>query len=262
MDISRALEILNLSQDASGEDIKKAYRCMAKTWHPDKFQNPQEKHQAEERIKDINQAYGILKACSASDLRRSTSKPKSSSSTSASVRSETQNAEYFYRRAVEREAMEHYSEAIDDCTQAIRMEADYLDAYKLRRDICLTLGYENRARSDATHISRISLQRKAHSDTKSHASSPPPETQHQSTPGRDDSKATGTESALHFCKLALENFEKNQIQDAIKNCNRAIRLDPNFVEAYKLRRKIFIKLGYKDRVLFDTQHIMRLEHQG
>ena len=50
-------EVLGLQKDASAEDIKKAYRKLAKANHPDL--HPGDKA-AEERFKEINEAYEIL----------------------------------------------------------------------------------------------------------------------------------------------------------------------------------------------------------
>ncbi|OKH26046.1 molecular chaperone DnaJ [Hydrococcus rivularis NIES-593] len=50
-------EILGLSRDASGEEIKKTFRRLARQYHPDV--NPGDKI-AEEKFKDINEAYDIL----------------------------------------------------------------------------------------------------------------------------------------------------------------------------------------------------------
>jgi DnaJ-class molecular chaperone len=50
-------EVLKLQQNASLEDIKKAYRKLAKKYHPDI--NPGNK-EAEERFKEINEAYNTL----------------------------------------------------------------------------------------------------------------------------------------------------------------------------------------------------------
>jgi curved DNA-binding protein len=51
-------QILGLPQDASQEDIKRAFRRLAFKYHPDT--NPGNEEQAAERFKQINEAYGVL----------------------------------------------------------------------------------------------------------------------------------------------------------------------------------------------------------
>jgi curved DNA-binding protein len=50
-------EILGITKDASGEEIKKVYRRLARQYHPDL--NPGNK-EAEEKFKDIGEAYEVL----------------------------------------------------------------------------------------------------------------------------------------------------------------------------------------------------------
>lgn len=50
-------QILGVSENASDQDIKKAYRELAKKYHPDKHKGDA---QAEERFKEISEAYGVL----------------------------------------------------------------------------------------------------------------------------------------------------------------------------------------------------------
>jgi molecular chaperone DnaJ len=50
-------EILGVSPSASKDEIKKAYRELAKKYHPDKNKNDK---QAEEKFKEINEAYDVL----------------------------------------------------------------------------------------------------------------------------------------------------------------------------------------------------------
>jgi DnaJ-class molecular chaperone len=49
---------LGVPENASDEDIKKAFRKLAFEYHPDK--NPGNEKQAEEKFKEINEAYGVL----------------------------------------------------------------------------------------------------------------------------------------------------------------------------------------------------------
>ncbi|UYP01081.1 molecular chaperone DnaJ [Oceanotoga sp. DSM 15011] len=50
--------ILEVSRDASQEDIKKAYRVLVKKWHPDR--HLENKKVAEEKFKEVQEAYEVL----------------------------------------------------------------------------------------------------------------------------------------------------------------------------------------------------------
>ncbi|MGB6300478.1 MAG: J domain-containing protein [Rivularia sp. (in: cyanobacteria)] len=58
--INRAYNILGLKPDASSEQIKQAYKKLVKKWHPDLFVNQPQLAKAKEKIRLINEAYGIL----------------------------------------------------------------------------------------------------------------------------------------------------------------------------------------------------------
>ena len=51
-------ELLEVSREASGEEIKKSYRRLAMKYHPDRNPGDQE---AELHFKEINEAYEVLK---------------------------------------------------------------------------------------------------------------------------------------------------------------------------------------------------------
>lgn len=53
-------EILEVSEKASKEVIEKAYKTLAKKYHPDLQQNQEQKKFASEKMKKINEAYDIL----------------------------------------------------------------------------------------------------------------------------------------------------------------------------------------------------------
>ena len=56
-------EILEINRNASQEDIQKAYRKLARLYHPDRHQSKSEheRKKAEEKFKEIGEAYEVLK---------------------------------------------------------------------------------------------------------------------------------------------------------------------------------------------------------
>ncbi len=62
MDICSAYNMLNLSPEASPEQVRNAYRKLVRRWHPDQFANQADKRRhAEETLKEINLAYAMVK---------------------------------------------------------------------------------------------------------------------------------------------------------------------------------------------------------
>lgn len=53
-------ETLGVERNASEDEIKKAYRKLARQHHPDLHASPEHKKTAEEKFKEINEAYEVL----------------------------------------------------------------------------------------------------------------------------------------------------------------------------------------------------------
>jgi DnaJ-class molecular chaperone len=58
-------QVLDVPFNASQDMIREQYHLLIQAWHPDKFQNPSQKAQAEIKAKEINEAFSIL-----SDLKK------------------------------------------------------------------------------------------------------------------------------------------------------------------------------------------------
>jgi tetratricopeptide (TPR) repeat protein len=153
LDIHHAYEILGLKPGASQIEVKQAYRKLVKVWHPDRFFDQQEKHKAEERIKEINEAYNQLKYY----------QPIAANESSANyteIHIHRFDAEAFYELGRENVRKRMYTEAIANFTHAIRLNPKYIKAYKYRGLICSELGYEYRATADLNKAAELEWQLK------------------------------------------------------------------------------------------------------
>ena len=58
--ITDPYKILNVSPDASDDEVKKAYRELARKYHPDHYHGSPLEDMAEEKMKEINEAYAMI----------------------------------------------------------------------------------------------------------------------------------------------------------------------------------------------------------
>jgi len=58
MSMKDCYRVLDVNRDASQEETKRAFRRLALRYHPDR--NPKDQKQAEEKFKEINEAYEVL----------------------------------------------------------------------------------------------------------------------------------------------------------------------------------------------------------
>jgi len=149
LDIDDAYDILGLKPGASQIEVKQAYRELVKLWHPDRFFIQQEKQEAEERIKKINEAYNQLK--SYQPITANASAPFNHTE----IHIHRFDAETFYECGRENVRKRMYQEAIANFTQAIRLDPKYIKAYQYRGLICSELGYEYRATADLNKAAQL-----------------------------------------------------------------------------------------------------------
>ena len=148
--------ILGVSRDATDEDIKKAYRKLSRKYHPDANINNPDKDKAEEKFKEIQQAYQqIMKEREYGSSYGSSygaygaygAGPQSSQyQDEEAIRRQaaanyiqngyykeamtileglqTKNAQWFYLSAVANMGLHNNVRALNDIREAVRMEPD------------------------------------------------------------------------------------------------------------------------------------------
>lgn len=154
MSIEEAYFVLELKPGASQAEIKYAYRKLVKIWHPDSFPQAKQKQEAEEKIKIINEAYNKLKSYQPTY----TEQPHPSESYQTPITRvyvNRFNAEAFYNDGVYKAKLGRYEDALTDFTHAIRLNPNYIEAYKYRGYVCSILGYEHRAASDLDKAAQL-----------------------------------------------------------------------------------------------------------
>jgi tetratricopeptide (TPR) repeat protein len=178
-------ETLGLQPGASLDDVKQAYRRLAKTWHPDRFtESPALKQQAEEKIKAINHAYRFLRdnlqthavsgqvaqpsqaqqsanttaPSSAPPSAQGTTRP-TSTSTRPKITRRAATAAMAYQQGADAVKAGHYEEAIDYFGRAIRMDPTYVDAYRYRGFVYSVMGLELGAAADLRKAQTLEMER-------------------------------------------------------------------------------------------------------
>jgi curved DNA-binding protein CbpA len=85
-------EVLGVSQSASDEEIKRAYRDLARKYHPDNYQDNPLADLAQEKMKEINEAYDTITRTRAGGGNTSSSYSRTSSGYSQSYQSNGQRS--------------------------------------------------------------------------------------------------------------------------------------------------------------------------
>jgi len=174
--LNQYYETLGIKPGASAEEVKQAYRALARRWHPDRAgQDPHQKQLAEAKLKAINEAYAQLKdhqpSKPAASNGATSGTPATPHGKSDAVAKKPTNAKQFYDQAVEAMQASQLKEAIDALSAAIRLSPNYAEAYKFRGHVYSLMGLELSAEADLTKAKQLELLQKVASP-KPHTRSP------------------------------------------------------------------------------------------
>jgi len=148
--------VLGVGQNASLKEIKLAFRRLARQYHPDL--NPDDPISAE-KFKQISQAYDVL---SDTVKRRRYDRdiplqqpktPGRNSSTSSKTFPKT--ALDYYNRGLGRTQNKRYRQAIEDYSEAIKLNSRFVDAYLKRCEMHYKMGDNQAVLSDCQEVLKI-----------------------------------------------------------------------------------------------------------
>lgn len=92
--MSNPYEVLEVNENATKEEIKKSYRTLAKKYHPDQYGDNPLKDLAEEKMRELNEAYDSLMKGSSSSSFSSSSSSNYGSQNLNSIRMDIKNNDY------------------------------------------------------------------------------------------------------------------------------------------------------------------------
>jgi len=228
-------QILGLKPNASPEEVKKAYRQLAKIWHPDLFHNNnKEQQQAEVKFKEIAEAYEILKDY----IPGSSSTSSFSSSSTTGIKVKRTSPEMLSQRGVEFAEKEQYQEAIEEFSQAIRCDETFIKAYQYRGFILDKLGYKQRAESDLRKATELKYGKPPESTTKTRSSvnnpkksatnkdtaPKPPSQKTNPTKSETSTKSSASSQSVENDSKCKVNFISNNAAVTCNSINKTVNL--------------------------------------
>jgi curved DNA-binding protein CbpA len=141
-DLDKCYQILELSLNATQEEIKKAYRRLAKKWHPDNYHhNPEEEKIAQKKFIEISEAYHIL-------INKDQYVESQNWSTDPTINIKKTDKRFYYNLGVYAAENENLSEAVRYFSQAIKLDENYTEAYFYRAVVLEKQGFKLRADAD------------------------------------------------------------------------------------------------------------------
>lgn len=149
-------EILGVSENASSEEIKKAYHTLVKKYHPDKYHDNPLSELAEEKMREINKAYDMLdnnqrgsgntwkgEAASSgrgqdfAQIRQYIQNGNVGYAESLLYKIKIRNAEWFFLKGVVDQRKGFYNDAVQNVAKAVQLDpnnAEYREYYSKLQD--------------------------------------------------------------------------------------------------------------------------------
>jgi tetratricopeptide (TPR) repeat protein len=143
-------QILQVSKAASIEEVKASFRRLARQYHPDVNPN---NVKAAEKFKEITQAYEVLS--DASKRRRYDRNYQAPSYSRSKADGKTISSQDFYFKGVKKSLEKDYQGAIENYSQAIRLNSQYIEAYLKRCEARYKLGDDKGVLDDCYQILKI-----------------------------------------------------------------------------------------------------------
>lgn len=125
-------EILQVSRDATTEEIKNSFRKLARKYHPDLHPN---NPVAQEQFREIYQAYKVL--CDPIQRRQYN---QNFDSEGSFPQNQEYSPQYFYIQGIEKALKQDYEEAVECYSQAIALNPNFVEAYLKRIEARYHLG--------------------------------------------------------------------------------------------------------------------------
>lgn len=150
---SKYYQILGLKDNATEQEIKQAYRTLAKKYHPDNYVNePEQKKIAAEKFKEIAHGYEVI----ISRGKNTESENYQPNSTKIKVKKNDPKI-YFYLGNLALED-EDFAQAVEYFSLAISKNPQYREAYICRAIAYEKQGFQIRAENDWRKAKTLKLE--------------------------------------------------------------------------------------------------------
>ncbi len=203
--------ILQISPDATLQDIKRAFRTLARKYHPDLNQNDSE---TTDKFRQISQAYEVLSdeqkrhryylETYVPQYNHKESKRYKALGDNQSLSSSNRRSQKFYEQGLKKFQQQKYQKAIAKYTQAINLDSQFLDAYLKRCQAYCKLGNYEAILDDCYQIIQLN---------------------------------PFIPTAFYYQGRA--RYSLGYIQGAIESYSQVIRQNPRYAQAYYYRALIY-----------------------